>query len=272
MKLDKILDTATKTFVKMKLGGKKIDPKLAALDRGVLTVALLVAALDGTILPEEYAAFRLLAEKCRGGTAKNARALLDAALPDVGRLMAMAQVGVYSTEERLVAFLTAAKKALPRGFANGSMADLRRAFALWVMMGSADGAFSAVEESAVRVLLRRLTIVRAKKGERGKSIRCQLLEDGFLQKAADIARDLAAPSRRTKAEAALEALISYVPMTDDKGETSLAPACGIALRLAVMALLGTAAVGTAKADADGTLNWDLSDGDEMDNLRILEPR
>ena len=35
------------------------------MDFGVLTVAMMVASFDGTILPEELAAFRKLARDCR---------------------------------------------------------------------------------------------------------------------------------------------------------------------------------------------------------------
>lgn len=277
MKLDKILEAAAKAFAGVKPGGRKGDPELAELDRGVLTVGLLLAALDGTVLPEEYAAFRTLAKRCRGGSAKNVRALLDAALPAAGRLMAMAQVGVYSEKERLAAFLSAAAKALPCGFANGSMADLRRAFALWVTMGISDGEFSAVEKSAVTALERHYAVARAKDSRRGSSPEgrgrdvpvasekeeasisrrdedvastghgkrslkpnFRLLEPDFLKKAEKIARDLAVPAKKAKAEAALDGLIASVPTVDGKGKPVVLPANGIALKLAAMAMIGLA--------------------------------
>jgi len=236
MKFNKILETAAKTFAGVKLGGKKGDPKLAELDRGVLTVGLLVAALDGTIQPEEYAAFETLAKKCRGGSAKNVRTILDAALPLAGQLMAMAQVGVYSEKERVAAFLAAAEKSLPRGFADGSMADVRRAFALWVTMGLSDGTFCSVEKAAVEALRARfaeVAIVRAKKEEAREerlarlspahavayhntsTRRAVFLEPEFIARAEKIARDLAAPAKRAKAEAALDALIATMPTADD---------------------------------------------------------
>jgi len=214
MKFNMILETVVKTFSRVKSGGKKREPKLAELDRGVLTVGLFVAALDGSILPEECAAFLALAENCRCGSAKSARTLLDAALPAAGRLMAMAQVGVYSEEERLVAFLSAAKKALPHGFAGGSMADLRRAFALWVTIGISDGLFSSVEKAAIHALIRRLAVMRAKKTKQGESKAFQLIEADFLQKAEKIVRDLASAAKCAKAEEALEELIASVPTVD----------------------------------------------------------
>jgi len=238
MKYDRILEAVAKRFAGTRLGGAKGDPKLAALDRGVLTVALLVAALDGTVLPAEYAAFRTLAKKCRGGTAENVRALFEEALPEVGRLMMMAQVGVYSEKERLAAFLAAATRALPDGFAGGSMADVRRAFALWVTVGVADGAFSAAEREAVTALEWHYAVVRAKGGRRGGF---RLLEPDFLMKAEKAARDLSVPAKGAKAEAALGELIASVPAPDGAGATALRPASGVAVKLAMMALLGVAA-------------------------------
>jgi len=247
MKFIKILETAAKTFAGAKLGGKRSDPKLAELDRDVLTVGLLVAALDGTILPDEYAAFRTLARKCRGGTAKNVRALLDAALPAAGQLMAMAQVGVYSEKERLAAFLSAAAKALPSGFAIGSMADLRRAFALWVTVGVADGEFTAAEKAALTALEWHYAVARAQKATKGDAGSFRLLEPDFLKKAEKIARDLAVPSKRAKAELLLEELIASVPTVDDKGEMVIRPAHGIAVKLTMMTMIGLAAAGSSEA-------------------------
>lgn len=226
MKFNQILGIAAKTFAAMKMGGRKTDPKLAALDRGVLTVGLLLAALDGTILPDEFAAFQTLAEKCRGGSAKNVRALLDAALPSAGLLIAMAQVGVYTEQERLAAFRAAAEKALPSGFTDGVLLDVRRAFALWVAVGVSDGTFSPLERAAVELLADFYADVRCQRTNMlmscvdiGVSVcpgaitppplvkKTPLLEPDFLAKAEKIARALASPAKQEQAEADLAALI-----------------------------------------------------------------
>jgi len=242
MKFDRIIEGMIKAFAGAQLGGKEDDPKLAELDGGVLTVALLLAALDGTILPEEYAAFRTLAKKCRGGSTKNVRALLDAALPVAGQLMMMAQVGVYSEKERLAAFLSSASKALPNGFADGTLADLRRAFALWVTVGVADGKFSLAEKEALTGLEWHYAAVRAKNGRRGDAASTKhsfrLLEPDFLAKAEKIAKDLMVPAKKAKAEAALDELIALAPTVEDGGKTVVAPASGIAVNLAEMAIIG----------------------------------
>jgi len=257
MKFDKLIEVVTKAFPRVKLGGKKDDPKLAALDRGVLTVALLLAALDGTILPEEFAAFRSLAKSCRGGSAKNVRALLDAALPAAGQLMMMAQTGVYSEKERLAAFLAAAAKALPDGFVDGSLADLRRAFVLWVTVGVADGKFSTAEKEAVSALEWHYAAVRAHRtaaalsGSNGRPSSparegtgstgissFRLLEPDFLARAEKAASDLAVPAKRAKAEAVLDELIAKVEIVDGAGEKSIRSASQIAVNLATMAIIG----------------------------------
>jgi len=239
MNLKDILEKASATFAGVKLGGRKDDPKLAALDYGVLTVGLLVAALDGTILPEEYAAFRALAKKCRGASAANLRRLLDAALPEAGRLMAMAQVGAYSEKERLAAFVTAATKALPRGFEDGTLADLRRAFAWWIALGLSDGGFSAFERKAVEALRTHFAEVSL---FRKRKIFC--LERDFVERTEKILADFAVPARRAKAESALETLVATVSSVDSQGKTTTKDAGSIAVRLAALTVVAVAAVGT----------------------------
>lgn len=214
MKFDQMLKTAIRAFAAVRPEGGDNEAKLQKRDRGVMAVGLLVAALDGTILPEEYAAFAAFAKKCRGGSATNERALFDAALPAAGQLMAMAQVGVYSEKERLVAFLSAAKKMLPSGFANVSMGDIRRAFALWMAVGISDGEFSSVEKSALHVLVRRLAIMRSKKTKKGEMKSFLRMEADLQERVETIARDLANSSSRAKAEAALDELIVSAAETD----------------------------------------------------------
>ena len=225
MKISTVLERITKTFAGIRLGGKG-NAKLGALDRGILEVALMVAALDGTVLPAEYAAFEALAQKCRAGSAKNTRACLNRALHAAGYLMAMAQVGVYTPEERVTAFVQAAQAALPGGFDEGTPTDVRRAFALWVTMGVSDGSFSDIERTAVEALVSHFSNVRQLKASAAASTlpyaayrplmtdveplhACTVafLDDGFLSKAERIVRDFAVPAKRESAEKALENLI-----------------------------------------------------------------
>ena len=218
MKFDRMLETVATAFARVKPGGRRSDPKLAALDRGVLTVAFLLAALDGEIFPAEYAAFRELARKCRGGSERNVRALHDAAVQAAGPLMAMAQSGLYSEKDRLSAFLAAAARALPDGFSDGSLADLRRAFVLWVTIGVSDGDFSKLERTALESLAWHFAAVRVERGaKKGVSKSFRPLEMDFFEKAEKIVRSLGAPAKRAKAEEDLEALISNVQTADGNG-------------------------------------------------------
>lgn len=152
MKKGNLLRHVVEALGLVKLPGRKSDPKLGALDRGVLEVALMIAALDGEIMPAEYETFELLAKQCRGYTQKNAKQCLDCALRKAGYLMAAAQVGCYPPAERIASFVKMAAEALPNGFAFGSETDLRRAFVLWIAMAVSDGAFSELEHSAVEAL------------------------------------------------------------------------------------------------------------------------
>jgi len=230
----------------MKFGGKKKDAELAALDRGVLEVALMIAALDGEILPSEYAAFEELAKTCRGYTAKAARACLDSALKSAGYLIAISQVGCYDEKARLAAFVEMATAAMPKGFACGSMADLRRAFALWVAMGVSDGGFSDLERKAVEALRARYAefVVAKDRAEREKEERLAqlspmhslaykataaakksfVLGPEFIVSAEKVVKDFGVASKREKAIAALDALVNVVSVETTKGVTSVSAA------------------------------------------------
>jgi len=206
MKEKNILEPTAKTLSDIKLGGKKGDARLAALDRGILEVALMIAGLDGTILLSEYAAFAAMTKKCRGATAAVRKEIYDSAIAKAGGIAAMARSGLYSDAARLATFVRLAHDALPDGFAYGSVVDLRRAFALWIAMGVSDGAFSAFERRCVQALVRRFALARAGKTKRFAVI----LESDFFAKAEKIFRDMAVATKRDKAERALAELIEAV--------------------------------------------------------------
>jgi len=224
MTSEKIIESTAKTLATVDVGGKKTDQELAALDRGILRVALMISGLDGIILPVEYAAFGEMAKRCRGATAKNVRALYDAAIVKAGQLAGMAQAGVYSEADRLAAFVRMAMEALPKGFDRGSLADLRRAFALWIAMGVSDGAFTGFERKAVQTLVRRFALMRAARTKKFAA----LIEPDFFAKAEKIVADMGTASKRAKAEAALAALVANVEVKDKGGTRVYRPASGIA--------------------------------------------
>jgi len=207
MKRDAMLENATRTLKGVNVGGRRNDSELGALDRGVLTVALMIAGLDGMILPGEYVAFGEMAKACRGATAKNTRALYEEAFCKAGPLATMAQSGLFTESSRLAMFVRLAREALPRGFARGSIADLRRAFSFWIAMGVSDGAFSGFESRCVRTLVRCFALARAGRAKRF----AVLIEPSFFAKAERIFRAMAVPATRAKAQAELVALIAADP-------------------------------------------------------------
>jgi len=134
------------------------DPQLSKLDFGILKVSLMVAALDGEVLPEEVQAFCTLAKKCRGYGEKAFRNVRESAFRNAGYLALLARYG--SREELLKAFTEDAVAALPEGFAYGKLADVRRAFVMWIAMGVSDGSFSAIEREAIESLRRALAEIK----------------------------------------------------------------------------------------------------------------
>jgi len=225
MKFDMLVSCAAKALSAIKIGGKK-NPKLGRLDFAILEVAMMVAALDGEILKSETDAFMALARKCRGYTPDNAKKCLDAALQKAGYLMAIAKIGRYTAKERVAAFVASAVATMPRGFVDGELSDLRRAFVLWISMGLSDGEFSDIERTAIDALQDRLAQVMFDEalGEEARWIalypaygmanaaasrakKVSLLEPGFVDKAAGLVRDLSSSARRDAATAALEAFI-----------------------------------------------------------------
>ena len=120
---------------------KEDDSELGHVDFGVLTVAMMVAALDGVVQPDEFKAFSRLAEKCRVSRGEKA-ARYNSALHAAGYVLLLARSGMSKRALSLV-FLDEAERVLPMGFAGGKAEDIRRALVLWVSMGLSDEAFCA---------------------------------------------------------------------------------------------------------------------------------
>ena len=140
---------------------KEDDSELGRVDFGVLTVAMMVAALDGTIQPDEFKAFSRLAEKCRVSKGEKV-ARYNAALHSAGYMLLLARSGMSKRALSLV-FLDEAEHVLPMGFAGGKAEDVRRALVLWVSMGLSDGEFSGVERAAVESFCARVAEIMQKR-------------------------------------------------------------------------------------------------------------
>lgn len=147
MKFLNVIDNTAEFIKSIRL---KRDPRLSKLDFGILRVSMMVAALDGEVRPSEVSTFRDLARKCRGYTAKSAEESFEAALRSAGYLMLLSQT---SPEKRVLSeFVEEALTALPSGFLNGSVEDVRRAFVIWVAMAMGDGDYSDIERHAIAAL------------------------------------------------------------------------------------------------------------------------
>ena len=140
---------------------KEDDSELGRVDFGVLTVAMMVAALDGVIEPAELKAFSKLADQCRVSAGEKAFRY-GAALHSAGYMLLVSRSGV-SQKAIVQAFVTEAEKVLPQGFAGGSGADIRRALVIWITMGLSDGRFSGIERACVEAFCAQVAEIMKKR-------------------------------------------------------------------------------------------------------------
>lgn len=166
---------------------KEAPSALGEVDFGVLTVAMMIAALDGTVQASELRAFRKLADECRVSACERA-AKYENALHAAGYILLLSRAG-YSAKALSVLFLAEAERVLPCGFAGGKLEDIRRALVIWVSMGLSDGEFSGIERLCVKEFCKRVAEIMRKRRD------CQRnrLWLGLC------ARKLAADDRKTKA-------------------------------------------------------------------------
>ena len=161
------MKTTAKTIVERVLTGLKFnylkddESELGQVDFGVLTVAMMVASLDGVIEQTELKAFSKLAEQCRVSKGERA-AHYNAALHSAGYMLLHARSGMTRRALSLV-FLDEAERVLPMGFAGGRAEDIRRALVLWVSMGLSDGEFSGIERAAVEAFCARVADIMKKR-------------------------------------------------------------------------------------------------------------
>jgi len=128
--------------------------RFGAEDLACLQVALMVAALDGRILPREYEMFDQLANRCDGATREKVDSALDTALRSAGYLLLLSgRLSASALSER---FADEALKLLKTDLGALDPAHLRGAFEMWVAMAESDGDFSVVERTCLRALFERL--------------------------------------------------------------------------------------------------------------------
>ena len=142
---------------------KEEESVLGKADFGVLTVAMMVAALDGVIEPSELKAFSKLAAQCRVSEGERA-ARYNAALHSAGYMLLVSRSGAPQ-KEIVQGFLAEAEKVLPMGFAGGKGEDIRRALVIWISMGLSDGQFSGIERTCIMAFCARVAEIMKKRRE-----------------------------------------------------------------------------------------------------------
>ena len=140
---------------------KEDESELGRVDFGVLTVAMMVAALDGVIEQSELRAFSKLADQCRVGAGEKA-ARYGFALHSAGYMLLVSRSGA-SQKAIVQAFVAEAEKVLPAGFAGGKGEDVRRALVIWITMGLSDGRFSGIERACIMAFCARVAEIMKKR-------------------------------------------------------------------------------------------------------------
>lgn len=158
----KIADQAVRILSALKFNYLKEDESvLGKTDFGVLTVAMMIAALDGVIEQSELKAFSKLADRCRVGAGERAARYVEA-LHSAGYMLLVSRSG-QSAKAIAQAFVAEAEKVLPAGFAGGRGEDIRRALVIWITMGLSDGQFSGIERMCVEAFCRRVVEIMQKR-------------------------------------------------------------------------------------------------------------
>jgi len=119
-------------------------------DLSCLQVALMVAALDGRILPREYEMFGRLAQLCPGATPEKIDAALDTALRSAGYLLL--QSGRLRADALAALFADEALKILSGVFSPSAPERIRAAFGMWRTMAESDGDYSEIERQCLEAL------------------------------------------------------------------------------------------------------------------------
>ena len=192
----RLLENVTRMYDRLRENCRRDKSDAAASEAAVAEIALMIAALDGVVLPEEYAAYRWISSRCAELSGAEDRGLREETAGKAGGLLLMAQVGAYTEAERLSAFGKIVREALPNGFDGRSRTDVRRSFVLWLAMAVSDGVFSGIERPALESLGESLDVANA-------------IESGFFETAERLLRTMADPKDRSDAEAALDELVIF---------------------------------------------------------------
>ena len=142
--------------------------KYAKIDYGIVKVALMVAAVDGEVSDDELKALDALLKKCRGYSQETAAKVQDEAMRSAGYLLLLGRR--IPDREFVKAFVAEARTALPDGFEDFSVEEVRRAIVMWIAMGMSDGDYSPREKKCIEALCECLAELKvARDDDRTKS-------------------------------------------------------------------------------------------------------
>ena len=146
-------------------------------DLGIVKVALMVAALDGEVTEEEYKALDALAKECRGYSKKTSDAAMAEAMRSAGYLLLLGRR--VSDRELVKAFVAEARMALPNGFEDLSVEEVRRAVVMWIAMGMSDGDYSPREKKCIAALRKAFAEHKARRQQDAVNLGAQLAGASF---------------------------------------------------------------------------------------------
>lgn len=124
--------------------------KFSSVDFATLKTAMMLAALDGDVSPEELASFREMASNSKGCTPKSFAKLWDEALRSTGYLLVQSKI--LTGDELVALFVSEAKESFVGEVSAEVSAERQHAFDVLAEMAAADGDFSEVERKAIAAL------------------------------------------------------------------------------------------------------------------------
>lgn len=130
-----------------KLVGKR---KFSSVDFATLKTAMMLAALDGDVSPEELASFREMASGCKGCTPKSFAKLWEEALRSTGYLLVQSKI--LPSDKLVELFVSEVKNSFVGEVSAEVSAERQHAFDVLAEMAGADGDFSEIERRAIEAL------------------------------------------------------------------------------------------------------------------------
>ena len=187
--------------------GRVKAARFGKVDLGIVKVALMVAALDGEISEEEYKALDALVKKCRGYTKKTSDQAMGEAMRSAGYLLLLGRR--VSDREFVKSFVAEARKALPNGFEDLSVEEVRRAVVMWIAMGMSDGDYSSREKKCIEAIRKAFAEHKASRQQEAVNLSAQMagvsfaVPPGFITTAEDLVAQYGDEAGASKALAEL---------------------------------------------------------------------